>query len=121
MNTQNQFDVGDILYVQVQYAGCSYHYEFGVVTKITKTGRYRVCFINQIREQINATKDQSGVSPASWTRVKPDISDSGVANKRGDNTLVNKEGLYKSNGVCGGIFKKYDSIMNLSNYFDLGD
>ena len=116
------FNVGDILYTKVQYYGCSYHYEFGMVTRITKTGKYRVHYLNQISgDIIRAPLDQSGVSPSSNTPVKPDISSFGVPKKRERNKLVNKDGYYKLVSYHPGYFKKYDLSMNLCNYYDLGD
>ncbi len=114
---EEQFGVGDILYTKVQYAGCSYHYKFGVVTKIMWTGKYRVHYLNQINSDWSpGAKDNSGVSPVSLNSVKPDISDTGVPNKRGDSVLVNKDGSHKL-----GDFSKYDPSMNLSDYADLCD
>ena len=116
------FTIGDIIYSKVQYAGCSYHYEFGIVEKITPNGRFRFRPIsskhNGAREVIKTTSGpHKGRVWAVEQPVQPDLDI-----KSNETFLLQKDGYRKGElSRCYYGYEKYSGEENLKNYSDFGD
>lgn len=107
------FSVGDVLYTKVQYAGLSYHYEFGIAKKITKTGKFRVYFLESTSyDHPQNYKDMMSSSHAIKPSERP----------TGKNVLATTEGYYGTRYATGRFyFEKYDPSVTLFNYFNFLD
>lgn len=113
-NECKDFNVGDILYAKVQYAGCSYHYQFVKVIRKTKTGRYRVATISH-KKNGKETGDL-------YHRYTPVVPDESISDETGTTFLIMPNGYKKNSDTWTGLwFKKYDDSLNLSTYWDRGD
>ena len=106
---------GDIVYARCQYAGCTYHHEFGIVDGKTKAGRYRITPVGKIRLE-DHPESHNDLPHSVTTVVKPDLDEIG-----------GKPFLIKENGEkCGKhagleFYKLYDPNKTIADYYDGGD
>ena len=111
-------NVGDIVIGKhISWAGCSYHYTFGVITKQTPSNRFRVKYITKNEDKnhsqsgyVGSSKD--GVRLGIKTVVYPGL----ITSYTGESVLVDNEGYSKEMH-----FKKYDPSVVYYDYSDFGD
>ena len=120
MNRQ-QLNIGDIVVRRVQYAGCSYHHQFGVVTKRTASGRLRIKVIGtqtgaMTRQHYNNDPNDTAMSCS--TPLTP-----GPANSfTGESELTDAYGYREVRGSMPSIcFEPYNPNTVYLSYSDFGD
>ena len=113
-------EVGDIYYARAQYTGCSYHYEFVEVIKITKSGKLRV---RRIRQKEIDDPDNKNNFYISERRVIPIPVALEVRKDQTVSFLLTK---YKTGEEFWSpktrlFYEKYDDRLMLYNHTDHGD
>lgn len=91
-------------------AGASQRHEFGIVQKVTPTGRYRIQPIGYHTHEETSNRYQS------YTRITPDPE-----NVLGKSVLVRANGECYVDGYCRGMYVRYFENEPVSNYYDFGD
>lgn len=107
------WNTGDILYSKIQYNGCSYHYQFARVVKITPSGKYyRVTKLPVLKGEPERLDFQF-----TRTKVQPDNS---VSDKYCPKLVRVDDGSFKEDSLTH-FFDKYTPDLELYNSHDLGD
>jgi len=107
------FQPNDIIYARVQHAGCSYHYNFARVLKVTPTGKFR---IQEIGSKL--TGEQKGDDSHRYNHIVPDTARLLDTRKR----LLDVHGHCKEEGTWTGLwYKKYEPTSEIFTYSDMGD
>lgn len=113
--SEADFKIGDIVYVKIQWAGCSYHYEFGVVERKTPTRKWRIHLIESHRSE---ECEQNGLYI--WHQTRPNVIGDRVI-KTGVTVLVDKYGCGCRTGDYPFLFSKWTPETILKNHHDPGD
>ena len=107
----NHLPIGTILAGTELCAGASRYPQFGKITKVTKTGKYRINFLSNIK--IDSEHNKSGVW-GSHQVIKPDIN-----NTLADSCLGTVfEGHLMSKNIYWTLYSDSEIYMNV---FDNGD
>ena len=113
MSTKTKFEVGTIVVGTLcPKAGCSNYPQFGKITKITPTGKYRITFLGEKNvDHPKNRQDQDG----SYTVIIP-------TDEIGDNSvLANIEEEFSSLLSKEYYWEIYDEKKEYGNFYDNGD
>lgn len=122
-----KFQVGDIVYAIPHTPGCSYRHEFGFITNVTKSGRYRVQpigskAVGEREDHIFEDGPSKGALFSTHQQVAPDEDcQADWQGNRFKTFLITAEGERRTPSWNWASFEKYDDSMVLKNYYDMGD